>query len=145
MKRKTRHEAGIKKEEKRQHLLSSAQSQSFSRIHSSKNSFGLNGVPRRHTNPTTRNEARDASKKPRVRRKPGGSPEPGRNVRKLGPRLTRDAGQIRVRVACSAGSEKAGQPPCGLVAASPAALHGVAASRSSASHRRLRLGSSARP
>lgn len=68
--------------------------------------------------------------------------EPVRNVRKLGPILTRDSRQIRVRVASSAGSEKAGQSPCGFVAASSTALHGTAANYRSASPRCLRPGSS---
>lgn len=73
------------------------------------------------------------------------SQDPVRNVRKLGPILTRDAGQIRVRVTGAAGSEKAGQPACGFVAASPAALHSVAANCPFASHRRLRAGWSGLP
>lgn len=64
--------------------------------------------------------------------------EPVRNARRPGLILTRDSSQIRVRVACSAGSEKAGQPPSGFVATTPAALHGVAANCPSASPRRLR-------
>lgn len=102
---------------------------------------------RKHTIPTTGKE--DCERQPKKRTvhttRLAESQEPLRNVHKVGPILTRDAGQIRVRVTCPAGSEKAGQPPCGFVPASPAALHGVAANRPSASHRRLRPGSSAPP
>lgn len=102
---------------------------------------------RTHTNPTTGTEdcERQPKKKTVHTTRLVESQEPVRNVHEVGLILTRDAGQIRVRVTCPAGSEKAGQPPCGFVPASSAALHGVAANRPSASHRRLRPGSSAPP
>lgn len=99
----------------------------------------------RHTNPTTGTETCDrCQRKKRERERTGHMArvgwwqEPVGNVRRQGLILTRDSSQIRVRVACSAGSEKAGQPSSGFVATTPAALHGVAAICPSASPRRLR-------
>lgn len=127
---------------------SGSNTESFSESMAPKTRSVLKERPRRHTNPTTATEACDRQQK----KKGTGHiasvawpQEPVRNVRKLGPILTRDSGQIRVRVACSTGSEKAGQPPCGFVAASAAALHGVAANCPSTSPRRLRPRSRARP
>ena len=103
--------------------------------------------PCTHTSPTTGTEACGRSNnnnKKRERERTGHTAhvgwwqEPVRNARRPGLILTRDSSQIRVRVACSAGSEKAGQPPSGFVATTPAALHGVAANCPSASPRRLR-------
>lgn len=48
-------------------------------------------------------------------------------VAKAGLILTRNAGQISVRVTRSSRSEEAGQPAGGFVATSPATLHDVAA------------------
>lgn len=109
---------------------------------------------RKHPNPITGvYSTEDCKSQPKKKKQPTvntlyvwrSRQEPLRNVHKVGLILTRDAGQIRVRVTGPAGSKKAGQPPCGFVPASPAALHGVAANCSSASHRRLRPGSSVLP